>query len=63
MKKKNKNNLLPVIGWRANEEEREMLTVVRQHFMRSSNSDILRFLVVDAYKKILNKNNPMGISK
>lgn len=56
MEKKNKNNLLPVIGWRANEEEREMLTVVRQHFMRSSNSDILRFLVVDAYKKILNKN-------
>jgi hypothetical protein len=56
MKKKNKNNLLPVIGWRANEEEREMLTVVRQHFMRSSNSDILRFLVVDAYKKILNEN-------
>lgn len=52
MKKERKNKLLPVIGWRANDSEREMLRVVKEHFMRSSNSDIIRFLVIDAYKKI-----------
>lgn len=56
MKKNKKNKPLPVIGWRANEEEREMLAAVKKHLMRSSNSDVIRFLVVDAYQKILNKN-------
>ena len=57
MKKTEKKKLLPVIGWRANEEEQHMLEVLRKEMVRSSNSDVIRVLVRTQYEKILQTKN------
>ena len=56
MKKTEKKKLLPVIGWRANEEERHKLEVLRKKMVRSSNSDVIRVSVRAQYEKILSSN-------
>ena len=57
---------LPVvrqIALNANERELEALERIKAHYARTSDSDTIRFLIIQENKKILAQTMPTGINR
>jgi hypothetical protein len=57
MNRNKKKKSFQMVGWRITEEEMQMLEALKKKLMRKSTSDVLRFLVVQEYKKNFAQNN------
>lgn len=56
-----KEKTAQLISLRASNEEIAKIELIKEHYCRSSNSDMIRFLIHQEAEKILTKNTPIGV--
>ena len=55
-----KPSVVRQIALNANEQELEALERIKQHYSRTSDADMIRFLIIQEDQKILNQKSPTG---
>ena len=48
------------VALNANAQELEALERIKQHYSRTSDADMIRFLIIQEDQKILNQKSPIG---
>ena len=50
------------LSLQATEEEVRLFELIKEHYQRKSDSDMIRFLIIQESKKILNQNTAMAVN-